>query len=35
MEVTVIKRARPGYIIYEDNFQVATFPYKMDKNLVK
>lgn len=33
--VDVVKRGRPGYIIYEDEFQVATLPYKLDKNVVK
>jgi hypothetical protein len=33
--ITVIKIENPGYIIYEDEFQVSTLPHKKDKNLVK
>jgi len=33
--ITVIKRENPGYIIYEDDFQVSTLPHKKDKRLAK
>ena len=33
--VEVIKREKPGTIIYEDEFQVSTLPHRMDKNKVK
>ena len=33
--VDVVKREKPGYILYEDDFQVTTLPYKTDKNLVR
>lgn len=33
--VTVIKRENPGYIVYEDDFQVSTIPHKKDKHLAK
>jgi len=35
IEVTVIKRENPGYIIYEDDYQVSTFPHGKDKHLAK
>ena len=33
--ITVIKRENPGYIVYEDEFQVSTLPHKKDKHLAK
>ena len=33
--VTVIKRENPGYIVYEDEFQVSTIPHKQDKRITK
>ncbi|OSZ82756.1 hypothetical protein CAP35_05695 [Chitinophagaceae bacterium IBVUCB1] len=33
--VLVIKRENPGYIVYEDDFQVSTLPHKDDKHLAK
>jgi hypothetical protein len=33
--VTVIKRENPGYIVYEDEYQVSTLPHKADKHLAK
>ena len=35
IEVTVIKRENPGYIIYEDDYQVSTLPHGKDKHLAK
>jgi hypothetical protein len=35
IEVTVIKRENPGYIIYEDDHQVSTLPHGKDKHFVK
>ena len=34
MRVDIIKRTRPGYIVYEDDHQVSTIPYREDKNKV-
>ncbi len=34
MQVDVIKRTNPGYIIYEDDFQISTIPHRADKNKV-
>lgn len=34
IRVEVIKRENPGYIIYEDNYQVSTIPHRADKNKV-
>ena len=33
--VTIIKRENPGYIVYEDDYQISTLPHGKDKNLVK
>jgi hypothetical protein len=33
--VGVIKRENPGYIIFEDEVQVSTIPFKSDRNVVK
>ena len=33
--ITVIKRENPGYIIYEDKYQIATLPLGKDKNKVR
>ena len=33
--VSVVKKEQPGYIIYEDDYQVATLPFKADRHLVK
>ena len=35
IEVTVIKRKNPGYIVYEDEYQVSTLPHRKDKHLAK
>ena len=33
--ITVIKMENPGYIVYEDKFQVSTIPHKKDKSIAK
>lgn len=33
--VNVVKRDNPGYIVYEDDYQVSTLPHGKDKHLVK
>jgi hypothetical protein len=33
--ITVLKRENPGYIVYQDEFQVSTVPHKKDKSLAK
>ena len=35
IEVTEIMRENPGYIIYEDDYQVSTLPHGKDKHLAK
>lgn len=35
MQVEVVKRLKPGYIVYEDDYQVSTIPHRADKNKVK
>ncbi len=35
IEVTIIKRKNPGYIIYEDDYQVSTLPHGNDKHRAK
>ena len=35
IEVTIIKRENPGYIIYEDEYQVSTLPHGKDKHIAK
>jgi hypothetical protein len=30
----IVKRADPGYIVYEDEYQVAAIPYREDRNKV-
>ena len=34
IQVEVVKRENPGYIIYEDDYQVTTIPHRADKNKV-
>ena len=33
--VTVVKRKNPGYIIYEDDYQVSTIPHGKEAHIVK
>ena len=33
--VEVVMRDNPGYILFEDDFQVSTLPFKMDREKVK
>jgi hypothetical protein len=35
IEVTVIKRKNPGYIIYEDDYQISSLPHGKDKHITK
>ena len=30
----VVKRADPGYVVYEDEYQIAAIPYREDRNKV-
>lgn len=32
--VSVVKREDPGYIVYEDEYQVAAIPYREDRDKV-
>jgi hypothetical protein len=34
IHVEVIKRENPGYIVYEDEYQISTIPHRADKNKV-
>jgi hypothetical protein len=35
LHVTVVKRMNPGYIVYEDSYQVSTLPHGKEKHLLK
>jgi hypothetical protein len=35
MVIEVVMRENPGYIVYEDEYQVSTIPHKADRNKVK